>query len=137
MAAVLVAVVSLLAAACDATSFDRPYAEGVAHYRDEQWKETVGAMQKAADDYSLYTLALEDCANACASKEPSRPVDYPPEPQLHWFHSLIERASCLQSCMAKEGLAGEGGTSEEVYSHLQRGEPYNYLQMSLWNVRHH
>ena len=135
--AVIVAVAALLAATCDATSFDRSYAEGIAHYRDEQWEETVSEMQKAASEYSLYTLALEECVKACASQEPSRPVDYPPEPQLHWFHSLIERASCLRSCMAKEGMAGDGGTSNEVYSHLQRGEPYNYLQMSLWNVRHH
>lgn len=136
MESVVVLVVALLAAVCHATSFDSSYADGVAQYRDEQWKETVGAMQKAASEYSLYTLALEDCATACASKEPTRPLDYPPEPQLYWFHSLIERASCLQGCLVKEGFAGDGGTSEEVYSKLQEGEPYNYLQMSLWNVRH-
>ena len=135
--AALVAVAALLVATCDATSFDRPYAEGISHYRNEQWEETISVMQKAASEYSLYTLALEECVHACTSKEPSRPVDYPPEPQLHWFHSLIERASCLRDCMAKEGVAGEGGTSNEVYSHLQKGEPYNYLQMSLWNVSPH
>lgn len=133
MAAVL-AVLALLAATCDAMSFDRTYGQGIIHYRDEQWKETVSTMQKAASEYSEYTLALEVCVDACTSKEPSLPVDYPPEPQLHWFHSLIERASCLQSCMAKEGWAEDGGTSEEVCSELKRGEPYNYLQMSLWNL---
>ena len=77
MAALVLVAAALLVATCDATSFDRPYAEGIAHYRDQQWEETVSAMQKAASDYSLYTLALEECLNACTSKEPSRPVDYP------------------------------------------------------------
>lgn len=133
--AAAIAALALLAATCDAMSFDTTYGQGIIHYRDEQWEETVSTMQKAASEYSEYTLALEVCVDACTSKEPSLPVDYPPEPQLHWFHSLIERASCLQSCMAKEGWAGDGGTSEEVCSELKRGEPYNYLQMSLWNVR--
>lgn len=133
--AAAIAALALLAATCDAMSFDRTYGQGIIHYREEQWEETVSTMQKAASEYSEYTLALEVCVDACTTKEPSLPVDYPPEPQLHWFHSLIERASCLQSCMAKEGWAGDGGTSEEVCSELKRGEPYNYLQMSLWNVR--
>ena len=135
-AVVVVLLAALLAAVCHGTSFDSTYAEGVVSYKDDQWKETVSAMQKAASEYSQYTLALEDCVKSCTSKEPSRPLDYPPEPQLYWFHSLIERASCLRACLVKEGFEGEGGISEELYSNLQAGEPYNYLQMSLWNVRH-
>ena len=87
------------------------------------------------DEYSRLERARQTCFVRCREEKPKVPLDYFHEEELTFFHSVIQRASCIRKC--EEDLAGlqpTGGIPYTILRDLQKREAYNYLQMSLYQV---
>jgi leucine proline-enriched proteoglycan (leprecan) len=110
--------------------FDQPYAEGVAAYKDGDWTKTVSFMEDALKQYSSYSDTLETCVLKCGRKERSKPVDYPEDPDILWYHALIDLAACYKNCFDESGVDIADGVNYGLYNEFITGDPYNYLQMA-------
>ena len=115
--------------------FDQPYAEGVAAYKDGDWTKTVSFMEDALKQYSSYSDTLETCVLKCGRKERSKPVDYPEDPDILWYHALIDLAACYKNCFDESGVDIADGVNYGLYNEFITGDPYNYLQMAHHKVR--
>lgn len=88
------------------------------------------------DEYLRLENARQTCFVRCRKEKPKIPSDYFSEEELSFFHGVIQRATCIRRC--EEDLAGlqpTGGIPHSIQKDFQKREGYNYLQMSLYQVR--
>ena len=88
------------------------------------------------DEYFRLEQARQTCFAKCRKEKPKVPSDYFNEEELSFFHGVIQRATCIRKC--EEDLAGlqpSGGMPLTIQRDLERREGYNYIQMSLYQVR--
>ena len=127
-------VLCLLLPLAEGETFDEPYANGVAAYRESRWLDSVDSMQNSNGLFTKYKETLEMCSKECSDKRRQVPsASYGPDPEVNWFHVLIDKSWCFKKCFKVNGIT-LGGVNDVIYSDFMKGEVYNYLQICYYKV---
>lgn len=119
-----------------ASHYSEYYARGVQSYFDDNdWKTAAETLQKSLEDYDLMNKARLTCYTKCDKEPVSIPPDYIQDDRLHFYHTIIQAATCRRNCMKQ--LVGDRSLSysSKIEEAISSGEIYNYLQYSFYQVR--
>ena len=117
-------------------TYDEWYVDGLKAYTAQKWSTAVSYFRHALEDYNRTMQARSKCFEKCLRQKTAAPSDYADDSELRFFHAAIQRAACIERC--REDYVGArpmGGVPSYVVEHMQKKEVYNYLQMSLHQVR--
>lgn len=117
--------------------YDLLYADGVRAYFARDWPRAAELLQRALHSYSQLLEARRGCQGRC--REESGFVGPPVAPswETRFFDRVLQRAECLGECLGRR-LGSEPSlhrASREIQEDFEQREPYNYLQVALFQVR--
>ena len=113
--------------------YDEPYAKGVNAYYNDEWLQVIENMNHAVRDYKEISKAREKCFDECRDQAVDIPPNYTEDNELHFYHGVVQRATCIQKCKGKSH-DDEVSSSYKMEQNLELGEVYNYIQISLFKV---
>lgn len=111
--------------------YDEPYAKGVNAYYNDEWLQVIENMNHAVRDYKEISKAREKCFDECRDQTVDIPPDYTEDNELHFYHGVVQRATCIQKCKGTSH-DDEVSSSYKMEQNLELGEVYNYIQISLF-----
>ena len=88
------------------------------------------------EEFKELELARLQCFKQCKGHKVKVQPELQDDEELQFFNNVITRAWCIRRCEEKVvGLTPWGGVSHYVLDQLKAKEGYNYIQMSLYQVR--
>ncbi|EMP26485.1 Prolyl 3-hydroxylase 3 [Chelonia mydas] len=117
--------------------YDLLYADGVRAYFARDWPRAAELLQRALHSYSQLLEARRGCQGRC--REESGFVGPPVAPswETRFFDRVLQRAECLGECLGRR-LGSEPSlhrASREIQEDFEQREPYNYLQVALFQLK--
>ncbi|XP_074790142.1 prolyl 3-hydroxylase 3 isoform X2 [Natator depressus] len=117
--------------------YDLLYADGVRAYFARDWPRAAELLQRALHSYSQLLEARRGCQGRC--REESGFVGPPVAPswETSFFDRVLQRAECLGECLGRR-LGSEPSlhrASREIQEDFEQREPYNYLQVALFQLK--
>ncbi|XP_038234944.1 prolyl 3-hydroxylase 3 isoform X3 [Dermochelys coriacea] len=117
--------------------YDLLYADGVRAYFARDWPRAAELLQRALHSYSQLLEARRGCQGRC--REESGFVGSPVAPswETRFFDRVLQRAECLGECLGRR-LGSEPSlhrASREIQEDFEQREPYNYLQVALFQLK--
>ncbi|XP_053897640.1 prolyl 3-hydroxylase 3 isoform X2 [Malaclemys terrapin pileata] len=117
--------------------YDLLYADGVRAYFARDWPRAAELLQRALHSYSQLLVARRGCQGRCREEAGFADPLAAPSWETRFFDRILQRAECLGECLGRR-LGSEPSlhrASREIQEDFEQREPYNYLQVALFQLK--
>nr|XP_023966900.1 prolyl 3-hydroxylase 3 isoform X1 [Chrysemys picta bellii] len=117
--------------------YDLLYADGVRAYFARDWPRAAELLQRALHSYSQLLVARRGCQGRCREEAGFAGPLAAPSWETRFFDRILQRAECLGECLGRR-LGSEPSlhrASREIQEDFEQREPYNYLQVALFQLK--
>ncbi|XP_044856486.1 prolyl 3-hydroxylase 3 [Mauremys mutica] len=117
--------------------YDLLYADGVRAYFARDWPRAAELLQRALHSYSQLLAARRGCQGRCRDEAGFAGPPAAPSWETRFFDRVLQRAECLGECLGRR-LGAEPSlhrASREIQEDFEQREPYNYLQVALFQLK--
>uniref|UniRef100_A0A8C0ISH9 procollagen-proline 3-dioxygenase n=1 Tax=Chelonoidis abingdonii TaxID=106734 RepID=A0A8C0ISH9_CHEAB len=117
--------------------YDLLYADGVRAYFARDWPRAAELLQRALHSYSQLLAARRGCQGRCREEAGFAGPPAAPCWETRFFDRVLQRAECLGECLGRR-LGSEPSlhrASREIQEDFEQREPYNYLQVALFQLK--
>ncbi|XP_067402006.1 prolyl 3-hydroxylase 3 isoform X2 [Emydura macquarii macquarii] len=119
--------------------YDLLYADGVRAYFARDWRRAAELLRRSLHSYGQLREARRGCRGRCREEAGFAGPPGPASPswESRFFEPVLQRAECLGECLGRR-LGAEPSlhrASAETQRDFERREPYNYLQVALFQLK--